>query len=406
MGLNDDQLTPAEHDDVRARLLAGTRRIKPAGAHRRAIVTTTVAVAVVAVLSVGAVGAANFLRMGDAAEPISTGTPTPSASPTPTPIPPAKVTPTPSASPATQAPTASLGVMPFGGECANTLTDIQATDAAGQAMQRSDFRWESGEQAVAGGIDCFWISSEEYVGATIHLYAYPDSEVPDDVRRVTGTGCELTEDGARIICDASGARDGVWLLVRTVGYADRVSPDGVQAAYDAAIALVAEYPLPKPADPTSEWWGALDCNALPGRIDPQRYGFDRVAKIDYAADAPPADGPHPGQIASDIGGGSSCDLHFTLGLDPNYTDYATAWVAVVPGGAVTFDSVESAEYGEPVQVDGAVSAMWVPGLDRYEGSWNVLAVSDGVNVLMLSDNGDGDLARLTLLAEELLAQLG
>jgi hypothetical protein len=50
--------------------------------------------------------------------------------------------------------------------------------------------------------------------------------------------------------------------------------------------------------------------------------------------------------------------------------------------------------------------MWVPGLDRYEGSWNVLAVSDGVNVLMLSDNGDEDLARLTLLAEELLAQLG
>lgn len=93
MGLNDDQLSSAEHDDVRARLLAGAKRIKPAGAHRRAIVTTTVAVAVVAVLSVGAIGAANFLRMEPAPVATSSPVPSPSATPTSTPI----ATPTPSA---------------------------------------------------------------------------------------------------------------------------------------------------------------------------------------------------------------------------------------------------------------------------------------------------------------------
>lgn len=92
MGLNDDHLSPSEHDDVRARLLAGTKRIKPVGAHRRAIVTTTVSVALVAVLSVGAIGAANFLRLGDQSVPVSTptpsattSTPTPSSTPTSTP---------------------------------------------------------------------------------------------------------------------------------------------------------------------------------------------------------------------------------------------------------------------------------------------------------------------------------
>jgi hypothetical protein len=68
--------------------------------------------------------------------------------------------------------------------------------------------------------------------------------------------------------------------------------------------------------------------------------------------------------------------------------------------------VEAAERGQRVEVVGALSAMSVPGLDRYEGSWNVLAVSDGVNVLMLSDGGSEDLDHLILLAEELLPQLG
>ncbi|MFG6474858.1 hypothetical protein ACFXP7_00550 [Microbacterium sp. P06] len=85
--MNDEQLSAAEHDDLRSRLVAGTKRIKPVGAHRRAIITTTVAVVLVAGLSAGAVGAANFLRSSDQSEPVATPTPTPTPTSTPAPTP-------------------------------------------------------------------------------------------------------------------------------------------------------------------------------------------------------------------------------------------------------------------------------------------------------------------------------
>lgn len=399
--MNDDQLSTAEHDAMRSRLLAGTKRIKPAGAHRRAIITSTVAVVLVAGLAGTAIGAANFLRMGDAIEPIATPTITASPAPVETRTP--SATPAPTASEST-AP-ASLGVMPFAGQCSNALDDDAAARAAGQPMQRSDFRWETGSHATSGGIDCVWVSTEEYLGATVHVYAYPDDVVPDDVRSLTGTGCEPTAEGDRVICDASGVTEGIWVLVRVVGWADQVSADATQAAYALAAAHVVDYPEPKQADPTSAWWGQLNCDRLPGQIDAARYGFDRVTKVDYSADAPPV-APHPSRIPAEVGAESSCDLSFTSGEEPDVTRGSAVGVSLVPGGAVTFATVESAERGQRVEVVGALSAMWVPGLDRYEGSWNVLAVSDGVNVLMLSDGGSEDVDRLILLAEELLPQLG
>jgi len=299
MGMNDEQLTPTEHDDLRARLLSGAKRIRPVGAHRRAIVTTTLAVVLVAGLSGGALGAANLLRMDGAVEPVATPTPSATPTPTPTPIP----TPPDAPLPAPPAPTASLGLMPFGGACANALDDEEASSAAGEAMQLSDYRWQTGANAVAGGIDCIWVSTEQYLSATVSVYAYPDSEVSADVKAVSGTGCEPTADGTRIICDASGVQDGMWVLVRATGWADKVSPDGVQSAFAAVTDRLGRYPAGRRADATPAWWGALDCDALPASLDPSRYGFDRVRKLDYSADAP-VSGAHPSQVIAAAGGRS------------------------------------------------------------------------------------------------------
>lgn len=400
MGLNEDELTPLERGALRERLLSGARTIKPVGHHRAAWISGTVAVAMVAVLAGGVFGVSTLLG-ADQPAPVSTDAPTPSASPSPTP------TATPTTEPIGPGAAASLGVMPFGGDCSNVLTDNEAADAAGQDMSRSDYPWQTGGLAVSGGIDCLWLSTGEYLGALVNVYAYPDGIVPADVRAVTRTGCEPTEDGERMICDASGVRDGVWLLVRTTGYAQAVSAEGTRAAFAAAAARLADFRAPETADPTELWWGALNCDDLAGDLDPRTYGFERVTVLDYSPEAPQQTTPHPNQIASPDSRASSCDLHLTSGTGPEYADGAGVGVATVPGGAVSFATVEAAEYSEPVEVTGAVSARWVPGLDRYEGSANILAVSDGVNVLMLSGDGSVDGVELLVsIAEAVLAELG
>jgi hypothetical protein len=399
MGLNDDELTPREHDDMRSRLLAGARTIQPVGSHRTAWISSTVAVALVAALAGGVFGVSTLLK-ADEPDPVSTSSPSPTSSPSVTP------TTVPTAEP-TAPGVASRGVMPFGGECVNVLTDAEATAAAGQAMHRSDFAWQTGELASSGGIDCLWLSTDDYLGALVDIYAYPDELVPADVRAVAKTGCEPSKDGERIICDVSGVRDGVWLLVRTTGKADAVSPAGTQAAFDAAAERIDDFAAPEIAVPTESWWTALDCDELAAQLDPSTYGFDDIRVIDYSAESPPTT-PHPNQISSPAHAASSCDLSFTSGSGSENQSGTGVWVATVSGGAVTFDTAEAAEGGRPVEVDGALSARFVPGLDRYEGSWHILAVSDGVNVLMLSDGGGSEpnLTLLVGLAEELLSRLG
>ena len=64
--------------------------------------------------------------------------------------------------------------MPFAGECANALTDTEVDALRGIGMVRSDYRWETGANAVLGGIDCVWVSEEAYLAATLHLFAYPE----------------------------------------------------------------------------------------------------------------------------------------------------------------------------------------------------------------------------------------
>ena len=74
-------------------------------------------------------------------------------------------------------------------------------------MRLSDYRWRSGSEDVLGGIDCFWLSSEEHAAAQVRVYAYPESVVPTSVREALTPGCGLTDWG-ETECYASGVQGG------------------------------------------------------------------------------------------------------------------------------------------------------------------------------------------------------
>ncbi|RKT33751.1 hypothetical protein DEU34_2356 [Microbacterium sp. AG1240] len=184
MGMNDDQLSAAEHDAMRSRLMAGTKQIKPAGAHRRAIITSTVAVVLVAGLAGTAIGASSFLRMGEATEPIATPTPTfsPSASPSAVPI--------ETATPSPTEPVTTTPRVAFDGDCNRALSDSDVAallDTSAVELAESGLRdvepslRESA--AVLGGLSCYWSSSDGWGWAL--LDAYPLSVVPESVDLAT-----------------------------------------------------------------------------------------------------------------------------------------------------------------------------------------------------------------------------
>lgn len=366
----NDELSLRERADMRDLVLAGTQRIRPAGAHRTQIIAGAVALILVGGITGGAVTTAALF--GDRQTgPISTPTET---APTPSPTP---VTPTPT--PTT--PPAAEPAVAFGGDCGNTLTDDEVDALRGVGMMRSDYRWRTGANDVLGGIDCVWVSEEAYLIATVHLYAYPESVVPDAVRDAIVAGCVDSDNGPAVECSAVGIVDGTWLHVRAYGPTEQVSGSGVDALYASAAARLADHPRAVPATPTARWWTEPDCLDLVSQIDPSTYGFERVALLEPSQTGPGPVGPE--SITSLVGAAFACEFHFTSGTGDN-TSGEVVRIDVVPGGAVTFSTAVEAERSQVVTVDGAEAAVIAPGLDRYEGSGDVVVATDGVNVLMVT----------------------
>ena len=393
----NEELSPREHADMRDMVMAGAQRIRPAGRHRTQIVAAAIALVLVGGVTGGAVTTAALLGAEQAPAPAETSTPTPTeTAPTPTPTETAP-TPTPEEPPAPV-----TGVMPFGGECANTLTDEEVDALRGVGMFRSDYRWETGANTVLGGIDCVWVSEESYLNVTLHLYAFPESVVPDGVRAAAVDGCVPIEgQESRVECSATAIVDGMWLLVRASGPADQVTQEGIGALLASASGRLGDHEPGTPATPTSDWWAALDCASIAAAVDPATYGFERVALLEqqstssYASDRPEG-------ISFLAGAASGCDLHFTSGSGEG-TSGEVVTVTIVPGGAVAFPTAVDAEHSEPVDVAGAQAAVAVPGLDRYEGSPAVLVVTDGVNILMVTPDWVRETADVAGVAGAVLA---
>ena len=102
MGMNEDRLSEREHGEMRDILLAGTQRVRPAGATRAQIIAGAVALLLVGGITGGAVTTAALINGGTVA---TTPTPTQSDAP-PRPAP----TPTPTVPPVVEP---AVGVEPF-----------------------------------------------------------------------------------------------------------------------------------------------------------------------------------------------------------------------------------------------------------------------------------------------------
>lgn len=383
-----DELTPRERAEMRDLVLAGTQRIHPAGRRRSQLIAGAVALVLVGGVSGGAITTAALLGSDATPAPVTTPTdrPTPTEEPTPTPTP--------------EPP--SLGAAPFGNECENAITDAEADALRGIGMVLSDFRWRTGANDVLGGIDCVWVSEEEYLSATIHLYAYPEQVVPAEFATAMVPGCRQEEHDDRLTCTSVGTVDGLWLLVQARAASELISAEKVQALYDSAASRVDAHPRAMPATRTEAWWARPDCAALVERIDPAVYGYERVTLLDdpYATD--PGSAPLPGRIPWLRDAAFACELHFTSGSGDSSTGEVVR-VDVVPGGAVAFPSAVGAEYAQTVTVDGAEAAVIVPGLDRYEGSPDVVVATDGVNMLMVSGDYIRDPVETIPLTEVIFA---
>lgn len=387
--MNEDRLSEREHGEMRDILLAGTQRVRPAGATRAQIIAGAVALLLVGGITGGAVTTAALINGGTVA---TTPTPTQSDAP-PRPAP----TPTPTVPPVVEP---AVGVEPFGGECANVLTDDEVGRATGIAMMRSDYRWKTGANTTLGGIDCVWVSDGVYLAATVHVFAYPEAVVARAVKEAPN-GCVPVEgEGDDELCVSTDVVGGTWLQVRVRGAGDGVSEEGTAQLLASATARLDDHAAPLAADPQDGWWALPDCEQLVTGIDPGLYGFERVALLDQQGMTAPDTSAE--SIPVTARATSTCLLHFTAG-EGDDTSGEVVEVSVVPGGAVAFPTASGRQDAVPVTVAGAQGAVIAPGLDRYEGSPSVLVVSDGVNILMVTPDMVRDAAEAAPLAAALLA---
>lgn len=400
MGMRNDELSSREHAEMRDLLLAGTQRIRPAGSHRTQLIAGAAALVLVGAVAGGAVSAGTILGGVTGASP----SPTPTEEPTPTQT--QTPTPTPSSTPSPSVPAVpAAGVLPFDGACANALHDDEVSAIRANGMEPSQFWWRSGGTEVLGGIDCLWLSMDVYMDAEVALFAFPAQVVPAEVRDAAARGCApLDYDTSRVKCTASGVVDGTWVFVHAMGLATEITQAEVDALFASASARVSEFAQPAPASRSAQWWSLPDCAQVVSQIDPAVFGYERVALFDAGGTVnTPSSGPE--SIVERSGVTASCVLHFTSGSGDAVSG-ETVSVSVVPGGGAYFESARAAEGSEPVAVDGAQAAVWARGLGRYEGSWAVLVVTDGVNTLMVSPDGPSEPGKAAPLAAALLAILG
>jgi hypothetical protein len=405
MGLNDDQLSTAEHDDMRSRLLAGAGKIKPAGAHRRAIITTTVAVVLVAGLSAGAIGAANFLRMDDASEPVATPTETgvPSATPTPTETFPSEPTPTPSES---VEPVPREAIRPFGGDCAAALDVAVVRDALGAEphLQSADGDFHlftsTGAAALAGGTTCSWSISEDGVGPVVGISVFPASIVTAEV---LSTWSELRSEGLGYYMEKQ-RRFGDLVIGATATPLNLTYGEPTEeelAAVDqrvenliVEVARNAEGERAEPARGDDSWWRLGTCADLSGVLEseiatPMSVGFpgDSIPLgmvWDTLVEAKAVD--WCSWYSNDIGGSLIVEIY------------------TVPGAGRPTDAELAEASATPADVVGADESWIVEDVQRA-GDFSVLAVS-GPNRLTMRFAGAGTADAAEELAAAFLAELG
>jgi hypothetical protein len=369
MGVNDE-LTPGEHADLRARLVSGAARIKPVGKHRGAWVSGAVAVALVAAIAGGVGIGATWSAPPPVTGPV-TPSPTPTLSPTladPSPTP----TPTPVRDPA------------LVGDCGSMLTTAEVSSSAGTAMESrpstgSGFSFVDAAPTV-GGLSCAWSSEEPY--AFLSLSFYPLAVVPAELQGVVDVVPPCVGGGDCVYASVFGD---VWVV------ASGTSAEQITAAVNVAgPRAAASFGT---AERRSPGWSIPDCDSILG-LATQHLG--RTDFSGWSSDARPHGWAWDVLVAN--GAASWCGTHG--GGNADYLDELE--VAAFPGlGDINRSGLQE-RGAETVQVAGASEA-WLLRADAPNSS-AVYAVSNG-NVLIVSGRFISDEALIDL-AGELIAELG
>ncbi|MDQ1122784.1 hypothetical protein [Microbacterium trichothecenolyticum] len=257
------ELTPEEHAALRARIVGGARGIKPAGAHRGAVIAGAIA-AVLVIAVAGGVAATSTLS----APQIAT-TPSPTATVT------AVETPTPTSTPVSTATPPAVPVVAFGGDCDQMMTDAEASDflRGGGAARYASSQLEadtSGSLALLGGISCTWANEGD--GFTVVVGA-PDAIAPELAASISSTRC--VRNGG---CSLGQTTGDLWIAVQ-----DHTSPADVSVGFTADEIATAAVRLERVISfigrkahaapvatidsvlPTR--WTLTDCETLQGRIE-------------------------------------------------------------------------------------------------------------------------------------------
>lgn len=390
MGMNDDQLTPAEHAAVRQRLLAGARRIEPVGRHRNAWIAGSVAVVLILALAGGAVGIGGLLGTAPP-QPATTATASPSPSPTPTVTPTPSISPTPSLTPTEPPP--PVPAVAFDGDCSRVLTLQQASDALGSAarlVENNELRVTELDSAAAlGGVMCTWIDDGLNRARVTVL---DGSVVPQDVLDTYRTAtC-----GAGNLCELGERVGGLW-----IGVGLTPSSEESEAETSARLLSLIETTREATRDAVAvaeprgaDWWPAGSCEALTPAV---------VSAIGGPLTIGPGLEGGPTGMNWDIVRGNGLDA--VCGWSDQSDTRSVAMQASFSAGIGAPSPASLSAAGvRSVEVAGADDA-WILVDDIY-GHVDLVAVS-GPNRLSLTIFFSSDaVSDAQSVAESLLAQLG
>ncbi|WP_136587876.1 hypothetical protein [Microbacterium hydrothermale] len=367
----NDELTPEERAALRARIMGGARDIMPVGGHRAAWIAGSIA----AVLVVGIAGGVAVTSTLGAPQVATSPSPTaaviepePTTTPTPTP------TPTPSATSTAPTPDA------FGGDCANVLSDEEASAIVGVEMVLAN-GLAPDDPGVLGGISCQWRASGEGYEA-VGVSVFPSDVVPETLRGSLGvpSNCSLDALGCR-----SDARFGD-AVVSAWG-----STDAQVAALLAEVGPRAEErPGVGSAVPPGAW-AVPDCETV------LRLAQDARGEGDLT--------PHRGDyfpfgLAWDVMSANGAAGYCALDNGSSVDSAAVIDILFGPGSEPDAAAIEKMS-GVAVSVEGADAAWHFP---EFTPAFELLLVQSGRNMLSI---GTGNLteAEMARIAEGLIGGL-
>lgn len=301
----------------------------------------------------------------------STVTPEPTAAPTATSTP-------------TEAPVADLRpAIPLDGDCERLLTTPEVQTAIGLPVEpaASDQLVFPTQVAVLNGLQCEWVLDRSRLVA---LTVFPSSVLDGSEPR--SEDCWGDAQTVGMVCFFDRIIGEYWFagFVETTPQA----PVAPQAAIDTLTDLVhsrLDDPVPPSWQPDGAWRSDIACEEFAG-LDLRSLGVERFTP--YIGETGGNAGPGP-WFAYDRSGYTACDF------ETDDLRYAAS-IRVQPGGGWALDDMPP---GPSVEVRGAQEARIT---EPWEGN-RMLAVSDGVNLLMLGSHEVDVPAALAGIAEQVLA---